>query len=721
MKHIKWIAAALMALIALPTFARGIKLQEITQGAYTPYRAGIGFRPMADGKSFTIISNDGTQLLQYSYETGKKIAVLFDTKKARDCDFSTFTDYLISDSGHHIIILRDRQGIYRRSASYQAYHYDVRRNRVEPLSVEGARVRVPLFSPDGRSCAYVIDNNIYIKKFDFDTEVQVTKDGKVNAILNGVTDWVYEEELYLTSLMSWSDDSQYLAFAKTDESKVKQYDMAMYGTGLYPYTYQFKYPKAGEENSKVSIYLYHLDHRKTTPLDLGITDEYYIPRMEFHKGDLYIFTLNRHQNHLRTFQVNPQTQIAKMWLEDKDERYIDSNSWVLQLAFTDKGAYYVSETSGRPQLYRYDTAGTRQEQVTQGDYDLDTFYGITPQGEVVYSIAYPTPMDRVIVAQDQKGKVRYLSPEKGWSQATFSQDLSYYLLSHSSATELPRYEICRTKDGKALTLLEDNRELSRKLKRTQYSKREFLQINTASGQQLNAYMIKPEDFDPNRKYPVVMTQYSGPGSQTVQNKFSFGWEEYLAQEGFVVVAVDGRGTGGRGSEFKKCTYLRMGLLETQDQIEAAQALGQLPYIDAKRIGIFGWSFGGYMTLMTMTRGKGTFAAGVAVAPPTDWRLYDTIYTERYMQTPQENPRGYHETSVMPYVQGLQGHLLIIQGTADDNVHMQNVMHLVPELVSADKDYRMLFYTDKNHSIYGGNTRNHLYRQITNHFKEHLIP
>lgn len=703
------------------SFAEGISLKQVTYGAYSPRSAGYGFRPMVDGKSYTVISDDGKRLVQYSYETGEEMGVLFDIAKARDCDFETFSDYLISDSGHHIIILRDRKPIYRRSATYEAYHYDVRRNRVEPLTSEGRRVRVPMLSPDGRSCAFVVDNNIFIKKFDFDTEVQVTTDGKFNEVLNGVTDWVYEEELYLTRLMSWSEDSQYLAYVRTDESAVKQFDMMVFGDGLYPTTYQFKYPKAGEENSKVSIHLYHLDNRKTSTVDLGIREEYYIPRMEFYGDNLYVFTLNRHQNHLRSYQVNPQSLVARMWIEDKDERYIDSNSWVTQLAFTPDGAYYVSESSGRPRLYKYDKTGTRQAEVTSGDYDLDTFYGVAPNGELIYSIAYPTPMDRVVVAQDKKGKLRYLSPENGWSVATFSSDLSYYLLSHSSATELPRYEIRRTRDAKSLTLLEDNSELKGRLSQIRYNHREFIKVNTASGQELNAWMIKPEGFDPNKQYPMVMTQYSGPGSQTVENRFSFGWEEYLAQEGFVVVAVDGRGTGGRGSEFKKCTYLQMGILESQDQIEAAQALGKLPYVDAKRIGIFGWSFGGYMTLMTMTHGNGTFAAGVAVAPPTDWRLYDTIYTERYMRTPQENPKGYRETSLAPYVDKLKGDLLIVHGTADDNVHLQNVMHLVPALVEADIDYRMLIYSDKNHSIYGGNTRYHLYRQITQHFKNSLMP
>lgn len=696
-----------------------LALKDIYSGAYSPRSAGYGFRSMADGKYYTVISNDGTKIIKYSYESGKEVEVLFDTKTAKECTFDSFSDYIISDNGQRIIILRDRQAIYRRSATYDAYHYDVRRNRVEPLSKAGSRVRVPQFSPDGRMAAYVIDNNIYIKKFDYDSEVQVTTDGEWNKILNGVTDWVYEEELYLTQLMAWSEDSRYLAFVRSDESDVKTYDMTIFGSGNYPYTYSFKYPKAGEDNSRVSIRLYAIDDRKTSTLDLGLDEEYYIPRMQFYKDKLYIFTLNRHQNHMRAFEVNPQSRVFRLWMQDKDEWYVDSNSWVLQLAFDDTGIYYVSERSGRPQLYRYSHSGVEEQQLTDGEYDIDTFYGVTPNGEVVYSLAYPTPMDRTVVARDKKGRTRYLSPEKGVSKATFSSDLSYYLLSHQTTTDLPRYEIYRTKDAKAVTLLEDNASLKNRLSQISYGKREFMIVKTKSGQELNAWMIKPTNFDPTKQYPLVMTQYSGPGSQSVMNEYSFGWEEYLAEQGFIIACVDGRGTGGRGSHFKKQTYLNMGLMECQDQIESAQALGELPYIDASRIGIFGWSFGGYTVLMSMTHGQGTFAAGVAVAPPTDWALYDTIYTERYMRTPKENPKGYHDTSVMPFVDNLQGALLIVQGTADDNVHMQNVMHLTPALIKADKDYRMLVYTDKNHSIYGGNTRNHLFRQVTNHFIDNL--
>ncbi|MDO5036181.1 MAG: DPP IV N-terminal domain-containing protein [Porphyromonas sp.] len=712
---------SLCLLIPYVAYAQRIELPHIWDGTYAPKSGGENFRSTPDGKHYTIINPERSAIVKYSYETGVEVEKIFDTETARECDFDTFDDYLISESGHHIIILRNTEPIYRRSASYTAYHYDVRRNLVAPLNITPGKVRVPLLSPDGRMCAYVIDNDIYIKKFDYDTEVRVTTDGRVNHILNGVTDWVYEEELYETSLMEWSNDGSFLAFVRTDESEVMSFEMTLFGTQNYPMTYVYKYPKAGEQNSVIEVKLYEVDNRRTITLDIKelADQEYYIPRMTFWQDQLYLFTLNRHQNHLRVFQVNPKSKVSKLWLQDEDDCYIDSNNWVRKLQFDASGIYYVSERSGRPQLYRYDHNGVMQSQLTDGQYDITNFYGVAENGDVIYAVAAPTPMDRTIVARDVRGRERLLSPESGVFSANFSVGMNYYRLQGSSATTLPRTEIRRTKDAKQIAILEDNSQLREKLARIPHAKKEFIEVRTESGLILNAWILKPLNFDPSKTYPLVMTQYSGPGSQSVMNKFEFGWEEYLSQEGFVVACVDGRGTAGRGSDFTKSIYLNMGVLESQDQIEAARALGQLPFIDAKRIGIFGWSFGGYTTLMAMTRGEGTFKAGVAVAPPVDWRLYDTIYTERYMRTPQENKRGYDATSALSYVQGLQGNLLIVQGTADDNVHAQNMMLLTTALVAADKDFQMLTYTDKNHGIYGGNTRNHLYRQITNHFKKNL--
>lgn len=699
-----------------------LTLPDINRGVYYARSAGSGFRSLKNhGDSYTVISRDHKQVLRYSYETGKEEEVLFDTATARECPFDTFDDYLISENGFHMIILRETESIYRRSCSYTAYHYDVRRNMISPLNETKGKVRIPTFSPDGKMCAYVIDNDIYIKKFDYDTEVRVTTDGKRNHVMNGVTDWVYEEELYLTRLLSWSPDSQYLSYAKTDESGVKMIGMTMYGSGNYPSVYSYKYPKAGEENSKVSLWLYEVDNRRNVPImekELG-AEELYIPRLGFEGKDLYVFTLNRNQNHLRIYRVNPGSRIARLWLQDKDERYIEEHAEVLQMQITPTASYMISEREGRPQIYKFSPEGNLVGKVSTEDADVEEFYGVSPSGEVYYRLSSPTPMDRVVVARDAKGRTRLLSPERGTSDVTFSDDMSYYLLSHSSTTQVPRYSIHRTRDGKELHVLEDNAALASRIAPLDYGKRDFITVQTASGQALNAWIMKPVGYREGVRYPMVMTQYSGPGSQSALNEFSFGWEEYLTTQGFVVACVDGRGTGGRGSDFEKCTYLRMGYLESQDQIEAAQALGKLPFVDPDRIGIFGWSFGGYNVLMTMARGKGTFRAGVAVAPPYDWRLYDTIYTERYMRTPQENPKGYKETSVETYIDGMEGALLICHGTADDNVHFQNSMHLVPALVQADKDFRMLVYPDKNHGIYGGNTRNHLYRQITNHFITHL--
>lgn len=702
--------------------AQELTLPEINKGAFYAYSAGNGFRSLPSGNEYTIQSYDRAQILKYDYKSGAVLDTLFDVNKARECNFKDFDDYLISDNGLHIILLRETTPIYRRSRSYTAYHYDVRRNMVSPLSSEKGQIRIPTFSPNGRMLAYVRDNDIYIKKFDYDTEVRVTHDGKINHVMSGVTDWVYEEELYAINLMAWSDDSQYLAYVRTDESDVMMYEMPIYGKDNYPHSYKYKYPKAGETNSSVSLHLYHTDNRNTVPvLEKELTTEpLYIPRIEFVHGNLYAYTLNRNQNNFRVYQINPKSRVAKLFLQDKAEQYIDTNNWVLQMKITPNGTYYVHDASGRPQIYKYSTAGTMEKQLTTQDADVAEFYGVSDDGEIYYAVAEPTPMDRTLWAMDKKGKTRRLSPERGTSDATFSANHKYYLMSHSSTDQVPHYGIYATKNGKELVMLEDNEELAAKIKATPHASKEFITIHTKSGQDLNAWMIKPRDFDPHRTYPLIMTQYSGPGSQQVLNSFSFGWEQYLAEQGFIVACVDGRGTGNRGRDFLKCTYMKMGYLESTDQIEAAQALGELPYIDAKNIGIFGWSFGGYTVLMSMTRGNGTFQAGVAVAPPTDWRLYDSIYTERYMRTPQENPKGYKETSVMTYVDGLKGNLLIIQGSADDNVHMQNTMLLVPELIRADKDYQMLMYTDKNHGIYGGNTRNQLYRQITNYFTLHLM-
>lgn len=695
-------------------------LQEIVNYKYYPRSAGNGFRSTPDGEYYTIISQDGKRIEKYAYKTGEKVAVLFDKNTARDANIGRIDDYLISNDEKRIVLLTNRKPLYRRSAFYDAYYYEVRRNLVMPLNKTVGQIRIPTFSPNGRMMAYVIDNDIYVRKFDYDTEVRVTTDGKWNHLLNGITDWVYEEELYTINTLTWSEDSKYLTFLRTDESKVPLFGMTIFGKGNYPYSYDYKYPKAGEINSTTTIQHYSIENRNTVQLLSKETaqEELYIPRLEYHNGLLYAFTLNRNQNQFRIYQVNPDTHLSKLWLKHSDDKYIDTNNWVLQLQITPKGTYYVSDENGNPQIYLYATNGARLRQLTSGD-EVTKVYGVAPSGEVFYQVAAPTPMDRQVRATELNGKTRIMSPEKGTSEATFSAGLNFYLLKHSSVDQLPRYTLHQSSNAKQISLLEDNAELAKELKQKELLKKEFITLATKSGQTLNAWMVQPLNFDPNKRYPVVMIQYSGPGSQQVLNRFSLGWEQVLAQEGFIVVSVDGRGTGARGRDFLKCTYLKLGLLESQDQIEAAQALANLPYVDKDNIAIWGWSFGGYNVLMSMARGNGTFKAGIAVAPPTDWRLYDTIYTERYMRTPQENHSGYDASSVFSYVDGIKGKLLIVQGTADDNVHFQNTMLLVPHLVEHNIPYMMLIYPDKDHGIHGGNTSHHLYTQMINFLKMNL--
>ena len=700
--------------------AQPVTIRDITNGVFSPKSAGSAFRSTADGKHYTLITPDKKAIVKYSYETAEPVDTLFNCQTATGTALDDITDYRIGPRGYHILLLRNPQPIYRRSVSYEAYHYDVRRNKVEPLSAQHQRVRIPTLSPNGRMCAFVADNDIYIKKFDYDTEVRVTTDGAANKILNGVTDWVYEEELYTTNLMAWSNASDFLTFVRTDETAVPMFDMTLFGKGPYPKTYTYKYPKAGEPNATVTLKHYNIETRETTELPLPLTEEFYIPRLEYHQDQLYTFTLNREQNHFAIYRTNPRSRVTKLWMEDKDDRYVDTE-WVRQLTFANGGAYYVSETSGRPQVYRISALGTREAQLTNDEHDVVELYGAMPNGAIVYAVASPTPMERTLMLRDPKGKVQQLSAGKGYAWAVFSADLSYYLLGESDADKVPEYTLRRTRDAKVVATLEQNQKLQQTLATYAMPTKTFIQLKTTTGQTLNAWLLKPSNFNPNQKYPLVITQYSGPNSQSVLRQYSIGWEYALAEKGFVVACVDGRGTGARGSEFKKCTYLKMGILERNDQLAAANALGELPYVDKNRMGIFGWSFGGYMTLMCMTEGSGTFAAGVAVAPPTDWKLYDTIYTERYMRTPQQNPSGYKETSVLTHAENLKGHLLIVQGSADDNVHLQNTMQLTQRLVELDKDFDMMVYPDKNHSIYGGNTRHHLYSKIIGFFTRTLRP
>lgn len=698
-----------------------VELKDITGGKFRQVTSVGEMRSLPDGEYYTAMNNERSMIIKYSYRSGNAVDTLFNVNTARECTFDKFDGYEISSTGHHIMVWCETEPIYRRSFKSVVYDYDVRRNYVKPISESKSKLMIPTYSPDGRMCAFVRDNNIWIRKFDFDTEVQVTKDGELNKILNGITDWVYEEEFAVTNLMAWSPDSEYLAFVRSDESDVKEYSMQMYGEGTYPSYYNFKYPKAGEKNSTVTLHSYCVQTRDTKHLDVPLDEDGYIPRITFTKNSdqLAVMTLNRQQNLFNMYYVNPKSGVSRLILREENKCYVDSE-WLKSIQFLNNGFLYVSEQDGYSHIYMYSPTGVMQRQVTKGNWDVTQLLGIDEATKTVYyESAEESPMQRAVYKIDAKGVKTKLSTEKGTNNAQFSANFAYYVNRYSNANTPMKITVNETKTKKVLRTLQDNAALNERLAKYNFANKEFFTVNTASGVELNAWMVKPLNFDENKRYPVLMFQYSGPNSQQVLDSYSFDWERYLSTKDILVVCVDGRGTGARGEAFRKCTYMNMGDLESKDQVEAAHALAELPYVDGDRMAIWGWSFGGYNTLMALTVGKGTFKVGIAVAPPTDWRYYDTVYTERFMRTPQENQRGYDLTSPLKRVKELQGKLLLIHGTADDNVHFKQTMDYAEALVQANKQFDMHVYRDRNHSIYGGNTRFHLYTKMSNYLFDNL--
>lgn len=698
-----------------------VNLADVTNGKFRQVTAVGEMCSMPDGEHYTAMNKERTMVVKYAYRTGAPVDTLFNVAKARECTFDTFDSYLISATGHRVLLLRETEQLYRRSSKAVIYDYDVRRNFVKPLTEAKEKQMIPTFSPDGRLCAYVRGNNIWVKKFDYDTEVQVTKDGEVNKILNGIADWVYEEEFSVTNLMAWSPDSEYLAYVRFDETNVPEFSMQMYGDDTYPGYYNFKYPKAGEDNSKVTLHSYSVETKDIKELKIPMDADGYIPRITFtrHSDQLAVMTLNRHQNVFSMYYANPKSGVFRLTLRDENKAYVDSE-WLSSIHFINDGFTYVSEQDGYAHIYLYSPTGVMQRQITKGNWDVTEFLGIDEATKTVYyQSAEESPMRRSVYRVDAKGNKTKLSAAAGTNSAVFSNNFAYYVNYHSTANNPSKITVCETKSQKELRVLQDNAALRSVLAEHAYSPKEFMTVETVSGYELNAWMVKPVNFDASRKYPVLMVQYSGPNSQQVLDRYDFGWEHYLASAGFIVVSVDGRGTGARGEAFRKCTYLRLGELEAKDQVEAAKALGALPFVDSKRIAIWGWSFGGYTTLMSMSIGEGTFKAGIAVAPPTDWKHYDTVYTERFMRTPKENFEGYSATSPIKLATKLQGKLLLIHGTADDNVHFHQTMLYSEALVQAGKQFDMHLYKDRNHSIYGGNTRYHLYTKMSNFLLDNL--
>ena len=717
-----------MAAVAVSASEK-IAISDIAGGKFAA-RYVSGIRPIPGTSLYARISSDGKQIVEYSFKTGKQTRVLFDVANTMGSKVSSFDGYVMSPDGLRMLIQTKTEPIYRRSFKAQYYIYTIASRKLEPLSVNGPQ-QVPTWSPDGMQVSFVRNNNIFLVKLLYDNaESQVTKDGEFNKVINGVPDWVNEEEFGLSSALTFTADGTMICWVKYDETDVKTYSLQMFQGHKpalteyadYPGLYSYKYPKAGQANSNVSVWSYDIKSHKAMKLQVPLDADGYIPRIKATSdaSRLLVLTLNRHQDELNIYSVNPRTTVASLVVKEKSDKYVKEE--VLSGLKIGKNTILMpSDRSGYMNLYLYNMNGQLLRTIGDGTYDITENYGYNEaNGDVFYQAASINPHDRQVLVSHKNGKTARLTNQEGWNSAVFAGDYSYFINTWSDY-DTPYVFTVRDAAGKVLSTPEDNKKLRETIAQYGWTKKETFTFTTSEGVKLDGWMVKPADFDASRKYPVILFQYSGPGSQQVKNSWSSGmmgqggaFDFYFAQQGFIVACVDGRGTGGRGSEFEKCTYLKIGELESKDQVETAIYMASLPYVDKDNIGIWGWSYGGFNTLMSMSEGRGVFKAGVAVAPPTSWKYYDSIYTERYMRTPKENPDGYN---VNPIVRApkLHGALLICHGLADDNVHPQNTFEYAEALVQADKDFRELYYTNRNHSIFGGNTRNHLMRQIANFF------
>ena len=733
MKRLFLTITALLMFVATMSAGGKLTLPDITSGKFAAKTVN-GINPIEGTDTYARISQDGERVVCCSFKTGKELSVLFDVKNTMGCKIDGFDDYVLSPDGKRMLIQTKTERIYRRSFKADFYIYNIESRRLDRLS-DGDKQQIPTWSPDGQQVAFVRGGNIFLVKLLYDNaEIQVTKDGKFNEVINGLPDWGNEEEFGFNSALTFNADGTMICWIRYDESKVKTYSLEMY-KGMkpakeeydtYPGFYSYKNPKAGEDNSTVSAWSYDIKSHKINRLQVPLDADGYMPRIKPTNDPMRIvvYTMNRHQDDLCLYAVNPRSTVAQLIIKEHVDKYVREEA-MEGVKFVGDKILLPSDRSGYTKLYIYNMNGQLQRTIGDGNYDITSVYGYDPKtGDVYYQAAALGATDRQVYVTHKNGKTVRLTDREGWNTAFFSGDFQYFVNTWSDYNT-PYVFTTRTREGKLINTIEDNKAVKQLVSDYGFCKREPFSFTTSEGVVLNGWMVKPKDFDANKKYPVIMHQYSGPGSQQVTNSWSVGsmgqggaFDSYLAQEGFIVVSVDGRGTGGRGSEFEKCTYLNLGNLESKDQVETALYVGSLPYVDKDRIGIWGWSYGGFNTLMSMSEGRGVFRAGVAIAPPTNWKYYDSVYTERYMRTPKENPDGY-ATNPIERASKLHGALLICHGTADDNVHPQNTYEYSEALVQADKDFRELFYTNRNHSIFGGNTRNHLLRQVAQFFKTEL--
>ena len=705
--------------VSLTAQEKKISLEEIWDGSFTPERLQV-LRSMNDGLHYTILKSNAkdkiSSIEKYDYTTSTQVSEIVSSEED---NVPFFTSYAFNTDESKILLATDVDQIYRRSRKGVYYVYDRASASVTKIAEE--KIQEPSLSPDGKRVAYVWENNMYIKDLEDGGTNQITSDGEINAIINGITDWVYEEEFAFVRAFEWNSDGSKIAYLRFDERAVPEFSMDMYGTGLYPDQHVFKYPKAGEANADVSLKLFDLKSGESADIDLG--DAYYIPRIKWMNDPdiLTVQVLNRPQNHLKFMGVNALTKQAYTIMEERDTAYIDITDDLTFLA--DDRFIWTSEASGNNHIYLYSKNGKSRQQLTQGPWEVTRYYGYDAKGKrIYYQSSERSSIQRDVFSIGLNGKrKKQLTDRSGFNSASFSTAYTYFINTYSSATTPTQYELRDARTGKVVRVIENNQELQEKLSEYVISPKEF-STRSVNGNELNMYMIKPADFDPSKKYPLFMFQYSGPGSQQVADRWmntNDYWHQLLASEGYVIACVDGRGTGLKGRDFKKVTQKELGKYEVEDQIEAARLLSELPYIDEDRTGIWGWSYGGFMSTNCILKGNEVFETAIAVAPVTSWRFYDTIYTERYMLTPQENPSGYDDNSPLNYPEMLKGKYLLVHGSGDDNVHVQNTTRMVEALVQANKPFEWAIYPDKAHSIRGGNARLHLFTKMTQFIKENL--
>ncbi len=724
MKCIK-ITIVLFLLISISVGAQQkLTLESIYAGAFRA-KGMDELNVLKNTNQYTVLNFDhATQSIRidlYDFATLEKITTLLDSKNYSELG-QGIDGYTFSSDEKMILVATNSEPIYRHSfvANYYIYHIDSKKL----MSLGTTKIQEPTFSVDNSKVAYVFENNLYLFDVTSKTVNQITTDGKRNAIINGITDWVYEEEFSFVKAYDWNASGDKIAYLRFDETDVPEFSMDIYNQGLYPVQQVFKYPKAGEKNALVSLHIYDVKAKTNQKIHLGNYSDFYIPRIKWTSDPqtLSVQVLNRHQNKLDLHFINAVTNTSRVILTETDKAYVDVTDDLTFLK--DNSFIWTSEKDGYNHIYHYSKDGKLKKQLTSGKWDVTRYYGYDAKnGKIFYQSVEngSTNRDVYAVSLEGKSKIR-LTHQTGTNAATFSPNFDFFINSFSSVNQAPVYTLNNAVSGKEIKKIVSNEELQNKLKAYNLPQKEFFVVTNEKGQALNAWMIKPKNFDASKKYPVLMYQYSGPGSQEVKNSWfttNDYWFMMLSQEGYIIVCVDGRGTGYKGADFKKVTYKELGKYEVEDQIDAAKVIGKYNYVDASRIGIFGWSYGGFMASNCLFQGADVFKTAIAVAPVTSWRFYDSIYTERYMQTPQENASGYDNNSPINHVKKLKGNFLLIHGTADDNVHVQNTMLMIEALVQANKQFDWAIYPDKNHGIYGGATRLQLYTKMTNYIKEKL--